>query len=70
MGEYTWIVIGEASRLPVATFHRRYELVSWLRSRNGVSTLRGFRLRGNISGGFEVVELDLEWVRDDRFLGK
>lgn len=45
--EYVYVVVGDASRLPVATFTVKHELIRWLESRRGNTLLRLFRFRWN-----------------------
>lgn len=48
-----YIVMGEASRLPLAVFDNAADFVLWLQSRRGVSMLRTF---WTIPGGSHKIE--------------
>jgi hypothetical protein len=58
--QYVWVVVGDASRLPVATFTTKHELVQWLKTRRGNTMLRLFRF----SGYMGRVEIDIQHLLD------
>lgn len=53
----TWVVTGEASRLPVAVFIDKPELVQWLSTRRGTSMVRIYALWRGIDGSFAREEV-------------
>lgn len=58
---YIYIVMGAISRKPVASFTVKYELLTWLRTRRGLSTIRVFRTGDGISQD-RPVELDFMYM--------
>jgi hypothetical protein len=59
-----WIVVGDASRLPVFAATVKHELVTWLETRRGNKMLRLFRVNDGAwpSGRDEV---DIEYLLDN-----